>query len=268
MTLPPTIRRYAAHPFWQAATLFVVAYLFIVVVIPLFPGSAIVPASVVLQYMLTVLVGLLIYVSDNEERWARFKEPINALLVEPGLRLLRAGVLAAVTLLVGWITLAQARTTVTAPPNLRAIHPAPPDEITFRGQTIKLTGLGNPLRQHPESLAAFTAQGKAIYYRNCLPCHGDHLDGLGHFAVGFNPLPANFQDNGTIAQLTESFVFWRVAKGGPGLPREGTPWNSAMPRWEDFLTQRQIWAVILFLYDQTGWKPRTWEKTEPAGGAK
>src|SRR6266516_2211448 len=78
--------------------------------------------------------------------------------------------------------------------------------------------------------------------------------------------PPNFQDNGTIAQLTESFVFWRVAKGGPGLPREGAPWNSAMPRWEDFLTEREIWSVILFLYDQTGWKPRTWEKSD--GGAK
>src|SRR5207244_6009394 len=85
------------------------------------------------------------------------------------------------------------------------------------------------------------AEGKHVYYRNCLPCHGDHLDGQGHFASGFNPLPANFQDNGTIAQLTESFVFWRVAKGGPGLPREGTPWNSAMPVWEDFLTEREIW---------------------------
>jgi hypothetical protein len=74
-----------------------------------------------------------------------------------------------------------------------------------------------------------------------------------------NPLPANFQDNGTIAQLTESFVFWRVAKGGPGLPREGTPWNSAMPAWEDFLTEEEIWSVVLFLYEQTGWKPRTWE---------
>jgi len=177
-------------------------------------------------------------------------------------------VLAVVTLLVGWVTFGQVRTTVAAPPNLRSIHPAPPPEITFRGKTMTLAGLENPLRQPPESVATYTAQGKEIYYQNCLPCHGDHLDGLGHFAAGFNPLPANFQDNGTIAQLTESFVFWRVAKGGPGLPREGTPWNSAMPRWEDFLTERQIWAVILFLYDQTGWKPRTWEKAEAVGGAK
>ena len=261
-----TFRRYVGHPLWQTLAILVIAYLVVVYGVPALPGSAIVPKSVVLQYMVTILVALLLYVSANDARWETFKEPLHAMLVEPRLRLVRGAVLLVVTLLVGWITFAEARTTVTAPPNLRSIHPAPPDEITFRGQSMKLAGLTNPLRAHPESLAAYTQEGKTVYYQNCLPCHGDHLDGLGHFAQGFNPLPANFQDNGTIAQLTESFVFWRVAKGGPGLPREGTPWNSAMPVWEDFLTERQIWAVILFLYEQTGWKPRTWEKTE--GGSK
>jgi len=258
MTPSPKTRRYADHPFWQAVGLLVLAYVFIVYVIPLFPGSSIVPKSVVLQYMLTVLVGVLIYVSDNEERWARFQEPIHAMLVEPRLRLVRAGAVVVVTALVGLITYGQVRTTVAAPPNLRSIHPAPPAEITFRGQSITLTGLDNPLR-HEGSLDEHMAEGKRIYYQNCLPCHGDHLDGQGHFAPGFNPLPANFQDNGTIAQLTESFVFWRVAKGGPGLPREATPWNSAMPKWEDFLTDKEIWSVIVYLYGQTGWKPRTFE---------
>ena len=255
------MRRYLEHPFWQAVLIMVAAFIVVEWIIPILPGSAVVPKSVVLQYMVTVLVGVLIYVSDNEQRWATFKEPINAVLVEPRLRLVRSALLVVVTVLVGLVAYGQVATTVAAPPNLRSIHPAPPSEITFRGKSITLTGLENPLRAQPESLATYVAEGKAVYYRNCIPCHGDHLDGLGHFASGFNPLPANFQDNGTIAQLTESFVFWRVAKGGPGLPREGTPWNSAMPRWEDFLTERQIWSVILFLYDQTGWKPRTWEKT-------
>ncbi len=267
MRLPPAVRRYAAHPFWQAVAIMVAAYVVVVWIIPILPGSAIVPKSVVLQYMVTVLVGVLIYVSDNEQRWATFKEPINAVLIEPRLRVVRSVLLVVVVALVGLVAYGQVATTVAAPPNLRSIHPAPPTEITFRGKSMTLTGLANPLRAHPESLATYVAEGKAVYYRNCLPCHGDHLDGLGHFASGFNPLPANFQDNGTIAQLTESFVFWRVAKGGPGLPREGTPWNSAMPRWEDFLSERQIWSVILFLYDQTGWTPRTWEKSE-TGGAK
>jgi mono/diheme cytochrome c family protein len=258
--MSPKSRGYVRNPFWQAVGIIVLALIVIEYVIPILPGSSIVPKSVALQYMLTILVGVLLYVSSNEELWTQFKEPIHAALIEPRLRLVRISGIGVITLLVGWITFAQASTSVAAPPNLRSIHPAPPSEITFRGKSMTLTGLNNPLREHPDSLAAYLAEGKEVYYQNCLPCHGDHLDGLGHFAEGFNPLPANFQDNGTIAQLTESFVFWRVAKGGPGLPREGTPWNSAMPRWEDFLTEHQIWTVVLFLYDQTGWKPRTWEK--------
>ena len=39
-------RRYADHPFWQAAALLVAAYVVIVYVVPLFPGSALVPKSV------------------------------------------------------------------------------------------------------------------------------------------------------------------------------------------------------------------------------
>ncbi len=257
------------HPFWQAVGLLVLAYLVVVFGIPLLPGSAIVPKSVVLQYMATVLVGLLIWVSDDEARWTRFKEPLHAMLIEPRLKLVRTGVLGAVTLIVGGLTYGQVKASVAAPPNLRSIHPAPPAEITFRGKTMTLAGLENPLRVATTGgkaeLAQHLAVGRRVYYQNCVPCHGDHLDGQGHYANGFNPIPLNFQDNGTIAQLTESFVFWRVAKGGPGLPREATPWNSAMPAWEDFLSEEEIWSVILFLYDQTGWTPRTWEKSAEAG---
>jgi len=266
VTAPREVARLARHPFWQAVGILALAFVVIEWGIPALPGSAIVPASVVLQYMATVLVGVLIYVSDSEERWALFKAPIHAALVQPRLKPVRVAGLVLLPLLVAVVTLGQVRATVQAPPNLRSIHPAPPAEITFRGRTITLTGLENPLRAYPDSLALFVADGKRIYYQNCLPCHGDHLDGQGHYASGFNPLPANFQDNGTIAQLTESFVFWRIAKGGPGLPREGTPWNSAMPRWEDFLSEREIWSVITFLYQQTGWRPRTWEKTGTGGG--
>jgi mono/diheme cytochrome c family protein len=261
------MKDYIRHPFWQAAGLLVIAYLFIEFIIPVLPGSAVVPKSVVLQYMATVLVGVLIWVSDDEARWTRFKAPLHAVLVEKSLKVVRTGVLAAVTLIVGCLTYSQVKASVAAPPNLRSIHPAPPSQITFRGKSITLVGLENPLRKGGD-MAAHLALGHKVYYQNCVPCHGDRLDGQGHFASGLNPLPANFQDNGTIAQLTESFVFWRIAKGGPGLPREGTPWNSAMPAWEEFLTEQEIWAVVLFLYEQTGWKPRTWEAGNTEGASK
>src|SRR4030067_882934 len=70
--------------------------------------------------------------------------------------------------------------------------------------------------------------------------------------------PLNFQDVGTIAQLQESFLFWRIATGGPGLPGEAAPWISSMPVWQEFLKEDEIWKVILFLYDYTGRQPRSW----------
>src|SRR5439155_1735618 len=103
-----------------------------------------------------------IYVSDNEERWRRFKEPIQAVLVERRLRVVRAVVLAGVTALVGLVAYGQVTTTVAAPPNLRSIHPAPPAQITFRGKTITLTGLENPLRQHRDALPLREVRGERV----------------------------------------------------------------------------------------------------------
>ncbi|MGD8866630.1 MAG: cytochrome c [Gemmatimonadales bacterium] len=258
--------RYLRHPFGQAIGLLVLAYILfdfgITYVPPLFGiPSAPVPNSVLLQYLLTALVGILLYVSDNEERWREFKQPIRATLVDPDKRWLRTALMLALPLLVGWLTYSQVRPSVAAPVQFRSIHPAPPTSIDFGGHTIRLTGLENPLRADG-SIEEDYAVGKRVYYENCLPCHGDLLNGEGHFSHGFNPPPLAFTDNGTIPQLTESFVFWRIAKGGPGLPAEGTPWNSAMPVWEAILSEDEIWAVTIFLYEQTGWTPRTWEQGE------
>ena len=214
--------------------------------------------------MLIAVLGVLVYVSGNEERWREFKQPLHSVLVDADKGALRTALLVIVPIGVGWLTFNQTRPRVSSPVELRAIHPAPPPSITFRGRSMEITGLANPLRQ-TGSLEEHYEEGKRVYYQNCLPCHGDLLDGEGRFAHGFSPTPLAFTDPGTIAQLQESFVFWRVAKGGPGLPREATPWNSAMPAWEDFLTEEEIWAVIIFLYEQTGWPPRTWGE-EGEGG--
>jgi mono/diheme cytochrome c family protein len=257
------IRDMLRHPFWQAALVLIVAYILvrpgIAYVPPLFGvRSAPVPSSVVVQYMAIVFVAVLLYVSADEERWRRFRAPIHTVMVDPRRRGLRMLLLVLLPLLVGFATYDTVRPKVRAPATLRSVHPAPPSQISFQGRTIVLHQLENPLRRSG-SMDEHLRTGKRIYYQNCMACHGDFLDGQGHYAHGFNPLPLSFRDAGTIAQLTESFVFWRIAKGGPGLPREGAPWNSAMPAWEDFLTEEEIWAVTLFIYEQSGWTPRTWE---------
>jgi mono/diheme cytochrome c family protein len=204
-------------------------------------------------------VGILLWVSDNEERWSEFKQPIHDVLVRPDRRVARGALFVIVPALVAGQTFLSARPDMSAPPSFRAIHPAPPSAITFQGEQMVLDGLENPLRS-TGSLEEHYEEGKRVYYQNCLACHGDGLQGRGHYAQIFNPAPLNFQDGGTIAMLTESFVFWRIAKGGPGLPNEGNPWNSAMPAWENFLTADEIWSVIVFLYEQTEHEPRTWEE--------
>ena len=259
------------HPFWQGAVVLIVAYAIIKWGIGyLLPAigvsSAPVPSTVITQYMLTVLVGVLLFMSSEEERWARFKEPITTTMVDPNRRALRGLMLVGLPLLVGWLAYQSVRPSFGAPPSLRSIHPAPPNSITFRGQTMELTGLENPLR-HEGDMEAHLAVGNAVYTRNCVPCHGDRLDGGGHFASMLTPVPLPFTGTGTIAQLTESYVFWRIAKGGPGLPNEGAPWNSAMPAWETILEEDEIWSVILFLYERTGNTPRTWEEEGEEGEA-
>ena len=49
-------------------------------------------------------------------------------------------------------------------------------------------------------------------------------------------------------------------------PSFTTSKNSAMPAWENILTEEEIWAVIVFLYEQTGWQPRTLEHGAAAEG--
>jgi mono/diheme cytochrome c family protein len=253
-------------PFVAAVVVLVVAYILVDFGIPLMPGSAPVPNTVLFQYMLTVAVGLLLWVSDSEARWTEFKRPIHRTMVDPKRKPLRTALLVALPLLVAFVTWNGVKPTLAAPASFRAIHPAPPGQINFQGRAMTITGLENPLhaRGNPEE---HYEEGKRVYYQNCLPCHGDLLNGEGHYASAFNPLPADFDDVGTIAQLTESFVFWRIAKGGPGLPNEGAPWNSSMPAWENFLTEDEIWSVIIFLYEQAEKTPRTWEEAgEGEGG--
>src|SRR5947208_976097 len=74
-------------------------------------------------------------------------------------------------------------------------------------------GLSSPVQKTPANIK----QGKVSYAAFCPPCHGGNSDGKGPAARGFNPPPANFPDPTPIAMLQESYLFWRIKKGGVGL---------------------------------------------------
>lgn len=103
-------------------------------------------------------------------------------------------------------------------------------------------------------------EGRALYAMNCRPCHGDSVSGDGPMADGFKLRPLDFTDTGTIETIIEGYTFWRVAKGGVGLPTEATPWDSAMPQWELNLTEAQRWKIIMAEYDLAQKTPRMPEK--------
>jgi mono/diheme cytochrome c family protein len=245
--------------FTQAVGIFVLA--FVVLRFGIRPPA---PWSVLRLYMTIIAMALLVFVSSDRDSWRDFVRPIRLTLTDPRYRILRTALVIVIPLLLGYYAYTQAAARPQAPPELRAVHPAPPDSLQFRGKEINISGVENPLRKDTANYAKHVAAGRDTYVRNCVYCHGDNLDGQGHFAYGFNPPPANFQDKGTIAMLQEAYLFWRIAKGGPGLPKESAPWNSVMPRWEERLTEEQIWQVIMFLYDFTEQKPRRWETSEHA----
>jgi mono/diheme cytochrome c family protein len=251
----------------KAILTLIVAIVIFSAVVPMV--SAAIPGQLYGWYVITTVAAILLYVSSTESSWEEFAAPFRAVLLgrTSVTKPLRIAVFIVLPLLFGWYFSSWASGSASAPGGLRVIHPTPPGSVNFKGKRMVLKDIPtNPLREDKAHLPEHIEEGRRVYYQNCFYCHGDDLAGKGHFAQGFNPPPANFQDAGTIAQLTESFLFWRIAKGGPGLPGESTPWDSAMPVWEDFLSEKEIWQVILYLYDAVPHEPRTWGDEEHGGG--
>lgn len=225
-----------------------------------------VPSSAVWLFMSIITLALLVFLTASTDRMEAAKRVVVRFLVDETYTI----PLVVVALLLPALVSVRVYLDVTARPQApgagRTIHPPPPSEIQFEGETINLVTAVNPFREleesDPEQFAEHVENGRRVYYENCVYCHGDNLAGEGLYAHGFTPVPANFQDAGTIAQLQESYVFWRIAKGGPALPPESQPWTSAMPAWEGILSEEEIWDVILFLYEYTDHDPRAVEQVE------
>ena len=223
-----------------------------------------IPMSVIKIYMGIVTLSILAYILTDRERIDEVTEPVVAFVVEPRYRPFLVATVLLVPALIAFQIYAGMTATPEAPFFARTVHPAPPSEpITVHDSEFDLGTIDNPYREleetDPEAFQERLAAGRVVYYENCFYCHGDLMTGDGMITHALNPLPTNFQDPGTIAMLREAFLFWRISKGAPGLPAEGGPWQSAMPAWESFLTEEEIWNVILFLYDFTDHRPRAVE---------
>src|SRR5216117_932432 len=137
------------------------------------------PWSVLTLYMAIIFMAVLIFVSSDRDSWRDFISPIWSTLVRPERRVLRTVLVIVLPLLMGYYAYTQAAARPQAPPELRAVHPAPPAAIQFRVNELTIQGLDNPLRKDQANLKKNIAAGGEIYIRNCVYCHGDNLDGKG-----------------------------------------------------------------------------------------
>src|SRR3990167_987648 len=161
------------------------------------------PFSLLFMYMTISILGVLVWVTLYEDTMKEFFNPIVNFLSGEGLtglkKNLRIAILIIFPLWVGFFTYSKVAPKNQPPLETRVIHPSPP---------IEYTGMENPFDNSEENVA----DGASVYFDRCIFCHGDQLDGKGAEAEALNPLPANFRDSGTIAQLQESFLFWRIQK--------------------------------------------------------
>jgi DMSO reductase family type II enzyme heme b subunit len=253
--------------FWRALLVIAVAYLLFDNAFP-----PLLPRSLMVQYMAITIVGVLLYYASDDTRWAEFKAPVLALLHEDRLAPLRWALLIAIPVGVAYGVHLNLRPSLEAPLESRQVHPAPPSTLQAFGKRFDLATLENPVRseiletmkQEPEAgwekYQTAASAGRDLYYQNCFYCHGDLLDGQGHYASALNPRPISFQDPTLIPQLQESYLFWRMATGGPGLPREGAPWDSAMPAWHGMLEEQDLWNLLIFIFDYNGQVPSSWDE--------
>ncbi len=275
--------------FWQGIAFW--AFILLYLKFRVYPP---IPFSVRAMYGTVSLIAVFMWMSSNEEDWKKFKQPILNVLDAgtPFHKMLRTAYLIGLPILLWGFSYNSFLPNLDEPIELRTVHPAPPASTKVHGKTFVLQTSQNPYRINAEGkydqeytnaqiveqsmgrlmkpdanpwdpkaegYLKYVREGGEIFFQNCHFCHGDNLNGRGLHAFAFNPIPANFTDPGTIAQLQETFIFWRVSKGGIGLPREGFPWASVMPPWEQHLTTDEIWKVVLFEYWHTGYYPRTWD---------
>jgi mono/diheme cytochrome c family protein len=237
------------------------------------------PGFAFLIYFGLTSVGTAIFVTTSERRLGEFSQPIAAFLRPGGSqrrRIVRGAVLVVIPFLVAAAAFRMLAPSSEPPTESRLQHPTipgafeklqstaryPSDEAVLAFQTTAgLPDIGLAAARE-ELVKANMEEGRVLYMKNCRPCHGTKADGAGPMARGFRLKPANFTDPGTIATLVEPYLLWRVRSGGVGLPPVAAPWDSAMPRWENDLSDEQIWKIILAEYDIGAVDPRLPESIE------
>ncbi|HEY83518.1 MAG TPA: c-type cytochrome [Chloroflexi bacterium] len=139
---------------------------------------------------------------------------------------------------------------VTATPDPSAAHKPEEGVITIPADEQRSQWSARQPEEYTQLSAPFSLNdkkaikaGKTLYRDNsCHLCHGARGNGEGRISPGLNPRPIDLTDGALMARLDDGYLFWRISQGG-----SQPPFLSAMPAWEDMLTQEERWQIIVYL---------------------
>ncbi len=90
-------------------------------------------------------------------------------------------------------------------------------------------------------------QGKKLYEKNCIPCHGIKGDGKGQLGPSLNPPPRDFN---------LPFKQWPYSKGDLRkvfqIISKGIP-NTSMIKW-DHLSEQERWGLVYYVVEYSASK--------------
>jgi mono/diheme cytochrome c family protein len=112
-----------------------------------------------------------------------------------------------------------------------------------------------------QNITQAIAAGTTVYQSYCIGCHGPNQDGNGVNAQELNPKPRNLRDAPFMQSMSYQRITTSVHKGVPG---------TAMPRWENLLSENQIADVIAYVFSLTSPAPSasaTAAAAKSAGGS-
>jgi mono/diheme cytochrome c family protein len=111
----------------------------------------------------------------------------------------------------------------------------PEEHMAGTGHDVpeEAAALPNPVDADEKSLQ----EGASIYATSCATCHGEAGEGDGPAAAGLEQKPADLHAD-HVQENTDGALFYIVSHGRPG---------TAMPAWEDQLSEEERWHVVNFL---------------------
>lgn len=205
-------------------------------------GAIPIPGSIVNMYTILTAIWLATYFTVDTERMFAIFRPILYIFndeggVGAGKIAGRIALCVLFPLIVGFKVYQKVGVSYTPPSDAPGIHFDLPPTFDIEGPYDWKAG--------PE-LEDVLSEGGVTFTGHCQPCHGMLADGKGWMSRAWSPKPANFREAGTIAQLAEQSLFWRIREGGIGLPPNTIGYRSVMPRWNDVLSEEDVWKVIKF----------------------